>query len=58
MSIYQKQKRSKLDDKGFPCVLLSVSEESKWYRLFDPKTKRIVDSKDVTFEEEKKLELG
>ena len=46
-------KRGKLDDKSFPCILLGVSEESKGYRLFNPKTKRIVTSKDVLFEEER-----
>jgi len=45
--------RGKLDDKSFPCILLGVSSELKGYRLFDPKTKRIVISKDVLFEEEK-----
>ena len=45
--------RGKLDDKSFPCIMLGVSDESKVYQLFDPKTKRIVISKDVMFEEEK-----
>ena len=46
-------KRGKHDDKSFPCILLVVSDESKGYRLFNPKTKGIVVSKDVIFEEEK-----
>jgi len=45
--------RGKLDDTSFLCILLGVSSESKAYRLFDPKTKRIVVSKYVLFEEEK-----
>lgn len=48
-----KEKRGKLDDRSFACVFLGVSDESKGYRLFDPKTKRVVVSKDVVFEEEK-----
>ena len=51
-------KRGKLDDKIFPCILLGMSDESKGYRLFDPKTKRIVVSKDVMFEEEKSWNWG
>jgi len=46
-------KIGKLDDKSFPCILLGLSNESKGYRLFDLKTKTIVVSKDVMFEEEK-----
>ena len=51
-------KRGKLDDKSFPCILLGVTDESKGYRLFDPKIKRIVVSKDVMFEEEKIWDWG
>ncbi|RDX88105.1 hypothetical protein CR513_30341, partial [Mucuna pruriens] len=51
-------KRGKLDDKSFPCIMLGVSDESKGYRLFNPKTKRIVVSKDVMFEEEKSRDWG
>lgn len=46
-------KRGKLDDKSFPCILMGVSDESKGYRLFNPKTGKIIVSKDVIFEEEK-----
>lgn len=45
------EKRGKLDDKSSACVLIGFSEESKGYRLYDPKTKKIVVSKDVVFEE-------
>ncbi|CAJ2637501.1 unnamed protein product [Trifolium pratense] len=51
-------KRGKLDDKSFPCIMLGMSDESMGYRLFDPKTKRIVVSKDVIFEEEKSWDWG
>lgn len=47
------QKRSKLDDKSTPCVLLGYSEESKAYRLYNPKTKKMMTSRDVVFEETK-----
>lgn len=47
-------KRSKLDNKSFPCVFLGVSDESKGYRLYDPSTKNIMTSKDVIFEEDKR----
>lgn len=35
------------------CVLIGFSEESKAYRLYNPKTKRIVVSGDGVFEEKK-----
>ncbi|WJZ92508.1 hypothetical protein VitviT2T_011498 [Vitis vinifera] len=46
-------KRKKLDDKSFQCVLLGVSEESKAYRLYDLVSKKIVVSRDVVFKEDK-----
>lgn len=45
--------RSKLDDKSTTCVMFGFSEESKGYRLYNPKTKKMVTSKDVVFEEGK-----
>lgn len=47
------EKRGKLDDKSTICILLGFSEESKGYRLYDPKTKKIIISRDVVFEETK-----
>ena len=47
------EKRTKLDDKSFSCVLLGVNERSKAYRLYDPISQRIIISKDVKFEEDK-----
>ena len=46
------QKISKLDDKGVKCVLLGVSEESKAYRLYNPKTQKIIISRDVVINED------
>ncbi|KAL4565654.1 hypothetical protein LXL04_029757 [Taraxacum kok-saghyz] len=48
-----KQKRTKLDDKSFVCILTGVSDESKAYRLIDPQTLKVIVSKDVIFEEHK-----
>jgi hypothetical protein len=42
-------KRTKLDDKSLACVLLSVSEESKAYRIYDPASQKIIVSRDVVF---------
>ena len=38
------------------CVLLGISEETKGYRLYDPKARRIVVSRDVIVDEEKSWE--
>ncbi|KAM1229407.1 hypothetical protein ACFX2G_040590 [Malus domestica] len=46
-------KRVKLNDKSYKCILLGVSEESKAYRLFDPVSQKIIISRDVVFEEDK-----
>ncbi|XP_076926208.1 uncharacterized protein LOC143589278, partial [Bidens hawaiensis] len=48
-----KEKRTKFGDRSFTCVLAGVSEESKGYRLIDPRTMKVVVSKDVIFEEDK-----
>ena len=47
-------KRTKLDDKSQICVLLGVSEESKAYRLYNHISQRIIISRDVVFEEDKR----
>ena len=47
------QKRSKLDDKSQPCILLGVSEESKAYKLYNPTDNKVIISRDVVFEEDK-----
>jgi len=43
--------RKKLDDKSTKCILLGLSEESKAYKLYDPKSKKVVIDRDVIFEE-------
>ncbi|KAJ0880785.1 putative RNA-directed DNA polymerase [Helianthus annuus] len=48
-----KERRTKLDDKSFICVLTGISEELKAYRLIDPQTMKVFVSKDVIVEEHK-----
>lgn len=45
------ERRVKLDEKSIKCVMFGVSKESKGYRLYDPKEKKILISKDVRFDE-------
>ena len=52
------EKRGKLDNRSFICILLGYSEETKGYRLYDPIEKRVVVSRDVSFEEEKEWDWG
>ena len=47
-------RRTKLEDKSYNCVLLGISDESKGYRLYEPISKKVVVSRDVVFEENKK----
>ncbi|GKU96896.1 hypothetical protein SLEP1_g10077 [Rubroshorea leprosula] len=46
------QKRKKLDNKGEKCIFLSVGNQSKAYKLYNPSTKKTVISRDVVFDEE------
>lgn len=46
------QKKKKLDEKAEKCIFLGLSDVSKAYKLFNPLTKNIVTSRDVTFDEE------
>jgi hypothetical protein len=41
----------KLDDRSAPMVYFGIEEGSKAHRMYDPKTNRIVVSRDVVFEE-------
>lgn len=45
------EKKRKLDDKGEKCVFLSVSDQSKAYKLYNPITKKIVISRNISFDE-------
>jgi hypothetical protein len=46
------QKRTKLDSKTRECIFLGYSEDSKAYRLFDPRTRNVIKSRDVIFDEQ------
>jgi hypothetical protein len=46
-----KAKHRKLDPKGIPCWLVGYGEETKGWRLWDPVTRKIILSRDVTFDE-------
>lgn len=48
----------KLDDRSYPMIYLGVEEGSKAHKLFNPKTKKIVVSRDVVFEETKAWSWG
>ena len=41
----------KMDDKSEKCIFIGYSHESKGYRLFNPKTSRLIISRDVMFDE-------
>jgi len=46
------KKRKKLNDKGEKSVFLGVSDCSKASKLYNPNTKKIIISRDVSFDEE------
>ncbi|CAH9114024.1 unnamed protein product [Cuscuta europaea] len=45
------QLREKFDEKGENLIFVGYSDESKGYRLLDPKTNKLTISRDVTFDE-------
>nr|GEY17382.1 hypothetical protein [Tanacetum cinerariifolium] len=48
-----KQQRTKLDDRSVECVFLGFIDESKACKLLNPKTNKIIVSRDVIFQEDK-----
>lgn len=44
-----KEQRSKLDSKTHPCVVVGYGDEEYGFRLYDPKKKKVVRSRDVVF---------
>lgn len=46
-----KQEREKFDEKGVKNIFVGYSNESKGYHLYNPKTNKIVISRDVIFDE-------
>uniref|UniRef100_A0A5B7BAZ6 Putative polyprotein n=1 Tax=Davidia involucrata TaxID=16924 RepID=A0A5B7BAZ6_DAVIN len=55
-SLIPSQHREKFDEKREKYIFIGYSDESKAYRLFDPKTKQLVISRDVHFNEMKAWE--
>ncbi len=46
-----KDERKKLDSEARKCILLGYGNETKGYRLYDPKRARVFHSRDVQFNE-------
>ncbi|KAG6512700.1 hypothetical protein ZIOFF_030829 [Zingiber officinale] len=51
-SLIPQANRNKFDDKSEKCIFIGYSERSKAYKLYNPKTKKIVISRDVLFDED------
>ena len=49
-----KDERHKLDSKARKCIFLGYGDETKAYRLYDPKREKVIHSRHVQFNEEKK----
>ena len=47
------EKRKKLDDKGETCIFVGYSNDSKAYRLYNPRSQKLIISRDVVFAEDK-----
>ena len=47
-----KEQRSKLDGKASPYIFIGYGDEEFGYRFLDPETKRLVQSRNVTFYED------
>ena len=46
-----KARRKKLDDRGEKCIFIGYSTHSKAYKLYNPTTKKVLESRDVIFSE-------
>jgi len=54
-----KEKRQNFDDKISKCILVGYSKESKAYRVYELKTKKVQITHDVIFnEEDKEIDFG
>jgi hypothetical protein len=51
-----KELRNKLDHKAEKCIFIGYSERSKAYKLYNPKTKKFLISRDVHFDENASFE--
>ena len=52
------EKRSKFDAKAVKCIMIGYSESSKAWRLWDTERKRLIVSRDVTFNESVTLNVS
>ena len=50
-----KEQRSKLDSKSTPCIFVGYGDVEFGYKLWDPKEKKMIRSRDVVFNENKNL---
>ena len=50
-----KEHRQKLDDKAIPCIFVGYGDEEFGYRLWDPKKRGIIRSRDVVFHEQETM---
>lgn len=46
-----KEQRAKLDSKAIKCIFLGYGDDKFCYRLWDPKNKKLIHSRDVVFKE-------
>jgi hypothetical protein len=53
-----KHKCDKLASKVLPCILVGLDEHTKGYRCYNPTSKKIIITRDITFDESRTLELG
>ena len=56
-ALIPRNQRSKLDPKSKCCVFVGYDYAVKGYRLWDPSSRKIVISRDVTFDESSLLKL-
>ena len=50
-----KEQRSKLDSKSTPCIFVGYRDAKFGYKLWDPKEKKMIKSRDVVFHENENL---
>ncbi|GAA0169470.1 hypothetical protein LIER_40766 [Lithospermum erythrorhizon] len=53
-----KEKRNKLDRRSTICIFIGTCSNTKGYRMYDVEQKRVIISRDVVFEEDKRWEWG
>ena len=50
-----KEQRSKLDGKALPCIFIGYGNEEFGYKVWDPKTRKVIRSRDVVFHEDQTM---